>query len=113
MFFRVDLYSLEKLDPPSPLTFLVWKATTRAMNPTVAQSVIDQAADRDPASAAAEFDCAGMIEQPNGLRMDARQQLEIELRRVQLGVLVPYRALLETLRTPLAAIPVAFVVFTR
>jgi terminase large subunit-like protein len=34
---------------------LVWKATTRVMNPTVAQSVIDQAADRDPASAAAEW----------------------------------------------------------
>jgi hypothetical protein len=34
---------------------LVWKATTRVMNATVAQSVIDQAAERDPASAAAEW----------------------------------------------------------
>jgi hypothetical protein len=34
---------------------LVWRATTRAMNPAVKQSVIDQAAERDPASAAAEW----------------------------------------------------------
>src|SRR6478672_9863237 len=34
---------------------LVWKAPTRIMNPTVPQSVIDEAMDRDPASAAAEF----------------------------------------------------------
>jgi hypothetical protein len=33
---------------------LVWHAATRAMNPTVRQSVIDEAAERDPASAAAE-----------------------------------------------------------
>jgi hypothetical protein len=34
---------------------LVWQAETRAMNPTVPQRVIDEAAERDPASAAAEF----------------------------------------------------------
>jgi hypothetical protein len=37
----------------SPL--LVWKADTRTMNPTVPQSVIDEAAEADPASAAAEY----------------------------------------------------------
>src|SRR5688572_21149182 len=34
---------------------LVWKAATRVMNPTVPQSVIDRAIERDPASAAAEY----------------------------------------------------------
>jgi len=34
---------------------LVWKAPTRTMNPTVPQSVIDDAMERDPASAAAEY----------------------------------------------------------
>src|SRR5262249_7245183 len=34
---------------------LVWRAPTRAMNPVVSQQVIDQAAERDPASAAAEW----------------------------------------------------------
>ena len=34
---------------------LVWKAPTRLMNETVPQSVIDQAMDRDPASASAEY----------------------------------------------------------
>jgi hypothetical protein len=34
---------------------LVWKAPTRTMNPTVRQSVIDQATERDPASAASEY----------------------------------------------------------
>ena len=34
---------------------LVWQAPTRVMNPTVPQRVIDEAAERDPASAAAEF----------------------------------------------------------
>jgi hypothetical protein len=34
---------------------LVWKAATRLMNPTVGQSVIDAAAEQDPASAAAEW----------------------------------------------------------
>jgi hypothetical protein len=34
---------------------LVWKAGTRTMNPTVPQSVIDEATERDPASAAAEY----------------------------------------------------------
>jgi hypothetical protein len=37
----------------SPL--LVWKADTRTMNPTVPQSVVDEAAEADPASAAAEY----------------------------------------------------------
>jgi hypothetical protein len=37
--------------PDAPV--LVWQASTRTMNPTVAQSVIDIAMDRDPASAAA------------------------------------------------------------
>ncbi len=34
---------------------LVWRATTRAMNPTVAQQVIDAATEVDPASAASEY----------------------------------------------------------
>lgn len=34
---------------------LVWQAGTRTMNPTVRQSVIDEAMERDPASASAEF----------------------------------------------------------
>jgi hypothetical protein len=34
---------------------LVWRAATRVMNPTVKQSVIDEATERDPASAAAEW----------------------------------------------------------
>lgn len=34
---------------------LVWKAATRCMNPTVPQSVIDRAFERDPASASAEY----------------------------------------------------------
>jgi hypothetical protein len=34
---------------------LVWQAATRTMNPTVPQRIIDEAIERDPASAAAEF----------------------------------------------------------
>lgn len=34
---------------------LVWQAATRTMNPTVPQSIIDEAVERDPAWAAAEF----------------------------------------------------------
>lgn len=34
---------------------LVWQADTRTMNPTVPQRVIDEATERDPASAASEF----------------------------------------------------------
>ena len=34
---------------------LVWQAGTRTMNPTVRQSLIDEAMERDPASAAAEY----------------------------------------------------------
>lgn len=34
---------------------LVWRAPTRIMNPMVPQSVIDEAIERDPASAAAEY----------------------------------------------------------
>jgi hypothetical protein len=34
---------------------LVWQADTRTMNPTVPQSIIDNAKERDPASAAAEY----------------------------------------------------------
>jgi hypothetical protein len=34
---------------------LVWRAATRDMNPTVAQRVIDDSTERDPASAAAEW----------------------------------------------------------
>src|SRR6185437_9123132 len=33
---------------------LVWKASTQTMNPSVPQSVIDEAYERDPAAAAAE-----------------------------------------------------------
>ena len=39
-------------DDPS---VLVWKAATRVMNPTVPQSVIDRAMERDPDSASAEY----------------------------------------------------------
>lgn len=38
---------------PGPI--LVWQAATRRMNPSVPQRVIDEATERDPASAAAEF----------------------------------------------------------
>lgn len=34
---------------------LVWQASTRMMNPTVPQRVIDEATERDPSSAAAEY----------------------------------------------------------
>lgn len=34
---------------------LVWQAATRVMNPSVPQSVIDQAMERDPANASAEY----------------------------------------------------------
>jgi hypothetical protein len=34
---------------------LVWHAPTRTMNPTVPQQIIDEATERDPASAAAEY----------------------------------------------------------
>ncbi len=34
---------------------LVWKADTRTMNPTVPQSILDEAYENDPASAAAEY----------------------------------------------------------
>ncbi len=34
---------------------LVWQAATRVMNPSIPESVIDAAVERDPASAAAEF----------------------------------------------------------
>lgn len=34
---------------------LVWQAATRTMNPTVPQSVVDEAMERDPARAASEF----------------------------------------------------------
>ena len=34
---------------------LVWKAATRTMNPTVPQSVIDQAMERDRSDAEAEY----------------------------------------------------------
>lgn len=34
---------------------LVWKAPTRTMNPSVKQSLIDRALERDPAAAAAEY----------------------------------------------------------
>jgi len=34
---------------------LVWQAPTRLMNPTVPQAVIDEATERDPASASAEY----------------------------------------------------------
>jgi hypothetical protein len=34
---------------------LVWRAATREMNPTIPQSIIDRAVERDPSSAAAEY----------------------------------------------------------
>ena len=34
---------------------LIWKSDTRRMNPTVAQSLIDEAMEADPTSAAAEY----------------------------------------------------------
>jgi hypothetical protein len=46
---------------------LVWKAATRTMNSTVPQRIIDEAMERDPASAAAEFmaefrtDCEALV----------------------------------------------------
>jgi hypothetical protein len=50
---------------PGPI--LVWKAPTRTMNPSVPQAVIDEAYERDPSSAAAEYgadfrnDIAGFV----------------------------------------------------
>jgi hypothetical protein len=50
---------LDAIDDPArhfgkPGPVLVWKAATRTMNPTVPQSVVDEAIEADPASAAAE-----------------------------------------------------------
>lgn len=38
-----------------PGRILVWQAATRTMNPTVPQSIIDEAMERDPANAMAEY----------------------------------------------------------
>jgi hypothetical protein len=52
-----------KSDAPA----LVWKAATRTMNSTVPQRIIDEAMERDPASASAEFlaefrqDCEALV----------------------------------------------------
>lgn len=48
-----DAYRRHYGKPGDPV--LVWQAATRAMNRTVAQSVIDAAYEADPASAAAEY----------------------------------------------------------
>jgi hypothetical protein len=53
---------------------LVWKAPTRTMNSTVPQSVVDEAVERDPAAAAAEF----MAE----FRSDIESFISIEALRV-------------------------------
>ncbi|MEZ0002057.1 hypothetical protein [Sinorhizobium fredii] len=50
---------------------LVWKATTREMNPTISQDVVDRALERDQASAGAEF----MAE----FRADIEQFVNIEV----------------------------------
>jgi len=60
-----DAYRRFYGEPDAPA--LVWKAATRRMNSTVPQRVIDEAMERDPASAAAEFmaefrsDCEALI----------------------------------------------------
>lgn len=59
---------------------LVWQADTRTMNPTVLQSLIDEAMERDPASAAAEYGAE--------FRRDIESLINIEAVRacVSLGV---------------------------
>jgi hypothetical protein len=48
-----DTYRKHHAQTNDPI--LVWRAATRVMNPTVKQSVIHEATERDPASAAAEW----------------------------------------------------------
>ena len=62
---------------------LVWKAPTRTMNPSLSQAVVDEAFERDPASAAAEFgaefrtDVSGYIDREivDGLVTQGRREL--------------------------------------
>jgi hypothetical protein len=60
-----DAYQRFYGKPDAPA--LVWKAATRTMNSTVPQRIIDEATERDPASAAAEFmaefrtDCEALV----------------------------------------------------
>jgi len=49
--FDVHARSFGKDDPHT----LVWQAPTRVMNPTISQRLVDEAYDRDPESAAAEW----------------------------------------------------------
>ena len=52
---RGALYEAHKRYFGRPGPVLVWHADTRTMNPTVSQRVIDDAMERDPQSAAAEY----------------------------------------------------------
>src|SRR5665213_1922014 len=50
---------------------LVWKAPTRVMNPTVSQRVVDEAYERDPESAAAEFGAECCLDGESHSALDA------------------------------------------
>ena len=51
--YKVNRVVRKYFGKPGPI--LVWQAATRTMNATVPQSVIDEAIERDPASANAEY----------------------------------------------------------
>jgi hypothetical protein len=52
---RGALWNAYKRHFAKPSSTLVWQASTRVMNPTIAQEIIDEAIEADPANAAAEF----------------------------------------------------------
>lgn len=52
---RGELWEAHRKHFGQPGNVLVWKATTREMNPSVPQSFIDTELERDPAAAAAEY----------------------------------------------------------
>ena len=57
---------------------LVWRASTRVMNPTVPQSVIDEARERDPAHASAEYDAQFRTDIENYLPIEAIRACVVE-----------------------------------
>jgi hypothetical protein len=52
---RGPLYEASKRYFGKPGPVLVWKAATRTMNPNIPQSIVDEAFERDPLSASAEW----------------------------------------------------------
>jgi hypothetical protein len=57
---------------------LVWKAPTRTMNPTVPQAVIDEAIERDPASAASEYGASFRTDVESYISRDAVEAAVIQ-----------------------------------